>query len=82
MIEAGELPQEEASAESAPAETAETASSRDTAQQIRGSFVQATRHLKRQHKQGLTASERDQRMVRLMLALLALGLAFWYFFLR
>lgn len=54
----------------------------DASRQIRGSFVGATRHLQRQQKQGVTSADRDQRMIRLMLCVLALGLVFWYFFLR
>lgn len=78
MIEAGELPQPESLAQ----DGAEQVEGYDPSQQIRGSFIQATRHLKRQQKQGVTSADRDQKMIRLMLALLALGLAFWFFFLR
>ena len=45
-------------------------------------FIRSARHLSRQHKRGITSSDRDQRIIKLMLALMVLGLFFWYFFLR
>lgn len=82
MIASGELPAPE-DAEAAPADSAEgTTDSYDAERQVRGSFLQSTRHLQRQHKQGVTSADREQRMIRLMLALLVLGFAFWFFFLR
>ena len=44
--------------------------------------MRSTQHLQRQHERGLTAADRDRRTIRLMLGLLLLGFAFWYFFLR
>ena len=54
----------------------------DSSEQIRGAFIHSARHLSRQHKRGITSSDRDQRIIKLMLALMVLGLFFWYFFLR
>ena len=51
-------------------------------EQIRGAFIHSARHLSRQHKRGITSSDRDQRIIKLMLALMVLGLVFWFFFLR
>ena len=84
MIEAGEL-----EPDSAPESTSEgtsgsssTPPNYDATEQIRGAFVQSTRHLSRQHRRGITSADRSQRIIRLMIALLALGFAFWYFFIR
>ena len=84
MIEAGEL-----EPDSAPEPTSEGTSSSsstppnyDATEQIRGAFVQSTRHLSRQRRRGITSADRSQRIIRLMIALLALGFAFWYFFIR
>lgn len=54
----------------------------DPSSQVRCSFMRSTQHLQRQHERGLTAADRDRRTIRLMLGLLLLGFAFWYFFLR
>ena len=35
-----------------------------------------------EQKRGITSSDRDQRIIKLMLALMVLGLVFWFFFLR
>ena len=84
MIEAGEL-----EPDSAPEPTSggtsgssSTPPNYDATEQIRGAFVQSTRHLSRQHRRGITSADRSQRIIRLMIALLALGFAFWYFFIR
>lgn len=84
MIEAGEL-----EPDSAPEPTSEgtsgsssTPPNYDATEQIRGAFVHSTRHLSRQHRRGITSADRSQRIIRLMIALLALGFAFWYFFIR
>ena len=84
MIEAGEL-----DPDSAPEPASDGASSSPTTQthydatdQIRGAFIQSTRHLSRQHRRGITSADRSQRIIRLMIALLALGFGFWYFFIR
>ena len=45
-------------------------------------FIRSTEHLQRQHRRGITSSDRDRKTIRLMLALLVLGFAFWYFFIR
>ena len=84
MIEAGEL-----EPDSAPEPTSEgtsgsssTPANYDATEQSRGAFVHSTRHLSRQHRRGITSADRSQRIIRLMIALLALGFAFWYFFIR
>lgn len=56
--------------------------SHDYQSNVRGSFLAGTEHLQRQVDQGIDDATRHKRMVRLMLALLALGFIFWYFFLR
>ncbi len=44
--------------------------------------MHSARHLSRQHRRGITSADRSQRIIRLMLALLILGFAFWYYFIR
>ena len=85
MIAAGEL-DPQASTSEVPTDGDQTAplspSTYDSSEQIRGAFIHSARHLSRQHKRGITSSDRDQRIIKLMLALMVLGLFFWYFFLR
>lgn len=54
----------------------------DTAARIRGRFATGTDHLRRQLDSGVDRHERAKRMIRLMLMLLGLGAAVWYFFFR
>lgn len=61
---------------------ADSADFYDPARGVRGSFLRGTQHLQREQERGLSAADRDRRTIRLMLGLLALGFAFWYFFLR
>jgi hypothetical protein len=85
MIAAGELDPQAPTSE-VPTDGDQTAplspSTYDSSEQIRGAFIHSARHLSRQHKRGITSSDRDQRIIKLMLALMVLGLFFWYFFLR
>ena len=85
MIASGEL-DPQAPTPGVPAEEGTTdilsPSTYDSSEQIRGAFIHSARHLNRQHKRGITSSDRDQRIIKLMLALMVLGLFFWYFFLR
>ena len=85
MIAAGELDPQAPTSE-VPTDGDQTAplspSTYDSSEQIRGAFMHSARHLSRQHKRGITSSDRDQRIIKLMLALMVLGLFFWYFFLR
>ena len=85
MIAAGELDPQAPTSE-VPTDGGQTASpstsTYDSSEQIRGAFIHSARHLSRQHKRGITSSDRDQRIIKLMLALMVLGLFFWYFFLR
>ena len=85
MIAAGELNPQVPTSE-VPTDGGQTAplspSTYDSSEQIRGAFIHSARHLSRQHKRGITSSDRDQRIIKLMLALMVLGLFFWYFFLR
>ena len=85
MIAAGELDPQVPTSE-VPTDGGQTAppspSTYDSSEQIRGAFIHSARHLSRQHKRGITSSDRDQRIIKLMLALMVLGLFFWYFFLR
>ena len=86
MIASGELSAEEA--DRAIEEMRQQASSPtepsqyDSSAHLRGTFVRSTGHLQRQHRRGITSSDRDRKTIRLMLALLVLGFAFWYFFIR
>jgi len=83
MIEAGELdPYAELPEALTKDEGAGSSSNYDSSEQIRGAFIHSARHLSRQHKRGITSSDRDQRIIKLMLALMVLGLVFWFFFLR
>ena len=85
MIASGELdPQDSTPGVLAEEENTDTLppSTYDSSEQIRGAFIHSARHLSRQHKRGITSSDRDQRIIKLMLALMVLGLFFWYFFLR
>mgnify|MGYP000000136487 FL=1 len=83
MIEAGELdPDAEFPEALTKNEGADSSSNYDSSEQIRGAFIHSARHLSRQHKRGITSSDRDQRIIKLMLALMVLGLVFWFFFLR
>ena len=83
MIEAGELdPDAELPEALTKEEGAGSSSSYDSSEQIRGAFIHSARHLSRQHKRGITSSDRDQRIIKLMLTLMVLGLVFWFFFLR
>ena len=83
MIEAGELdPDAELPEALTKDEGAGSSSNYDSSEQIRGAFIHSARHLSRQHKRGITSSDRDQRIIKLMLALMVLGLVFWFFFLR
>ena len=80
MIEAGELdPDAELPEALTKDEGAGSSSNYDSSEQIRGAFIHSARHLSRQH---ITSSDRDQRIIKLMLALMVLGLVFWFFFLR
>ena len=85
MIAAGELDPQAPTSE-VPTDGDQTAplspSTYDSSEQIRGAFMHSARHLSQQHKRGITSSDRDQRIIKLMLALMVLGLFFWYFFLR
>lgn len=54
----------------------------DTAERIRGRFLSGTEHLQRQVDEGIDQYERSQRILRLILMLLGLGVVVWYFFLR
>ena len=85
MIASGEL-DPQAPTQGVPAEEGTTdilsPSTYDSSEQIRGAFIHSARHLNQQHKRGITSSDRDQRIIKLMLALVVLGLFFWYFFLR
>ena len=91
LVASGELSAEEAQRRTAAEEALPTGADRmlpdsaehyDPSSQVRGSFMRSTQHLQRQHERGLTAADRDRRTIRLMLGLLLLGFAFWYFFLR
>ena len=80
MIASGELSHEAAEAmrrEEMPQDVGYNPTS-----SLRGTFIHSTEHLQRQRRRGITAQDRDRKSVRLMLALLALGFAFWYFFIR
>ena len=86
MIASGELTAEEA--DRAVEEMHQQASTPtemgdyDSSAHLRGTFIRSTEHLQRQHRRGITSSDRDRKTIRLMLALLVLGFAFWYFFIR
>lgn len=86
MIASGELSAEEA--DRAVEEMRQQASTPtemgdyDASAHLRGTFIRSTEHLQRQHRRGITSSDRDRKTIRLMLALLVLGFAFWYFFIR
>ena len=91
LVASGELTAEEAQRRTADEEALSTdedqmlpdsAEHYDPSSQVRGSFMRSTQHLQHQHERGLTAADRDRRTIRLMLGLLLLGFAFWYFFLR
>ncbi|WP_455107355.1 hypothetical protein [Porphyromonas sp.] len=85
MIASGELDPQASTSEVSTSEGQTdtlSSSSYDSSEQIRGAFIHSARHLSRQHKRGITSSDRDQRIIKLMLALMVLGLFFWYFFLR
>ena len=49
---------------------------------IRGSFIEGTRHLKKSKDKGDEIRDRVYRNMRLILILVLLGIAFWYFFLK
>lgn len=84
MIEAGEIDPDSAPepASEGTSSSSTTPTHYDATDQIRGAFIHSTRHLSRQHRRGITSADRSQRIIRLMIALLALGFGFWYFFIR
>ena len=84
MIEAGELDQDldQGASSDATSGSSSTPANYDATEQVRGAFMHSARHLSRQHRRGITSADRSQRIIRLMLALLILGFAFWYYFIR
>ena len=84
MIASGELSPEEAdeAAEAMRREEMPQDVGYNPTSSLRGTFIHSTEHLQRQRRRGITAQDRDRKSVRLMLALLALGFSFWYFFIR
>lgn len=83
MIAAGEI---EGELPEAPSEEQEAKLSSyigyDASERVRGTFYYGTEHLQRQREQGIDAADRTQRIIRLLLVLMALGFVIWYFFLR
>ena len=49
---------------------------------IRGSFIEGTTHLKKSKEKGEEIRDRIYRNMRLILIIVLLGVAFWYFFLK
>jgi len=49
---------------------------------IRGSFIDATKHLKKSKEKGDDIRNRMYKNMRLILILAVLGVLFWYFFLK
>ena len=49
---------------------------------IRGSFVEGTAHLKKSVGKGDDVRVRTNKSMRLVIIMVALGIAYWYFFLR
>lgn len=54
----------------------------NTSERIRGRFLSGTEHLQRQADEGIDQFERSQRILKLILMLLGLGVVVWYFFFR
>jgi len=50
--------------------------------QIRGTFIEGTTHLKRSKARGDDMRSRESKNMRLILILVLLGAAFWFFFLK
>ena len=50
--------------------------------QIRGTFFEGTTHLKRSKARGDDMRSRESKNMRLILILVLLGAAFWFFFLK
>jgi hypothetical protein len=49
---------------------------------IKGSFVEGTTHLKKSVSKGDDVRNRTNKNVRLVLILIVLGFAYWYFFVK
>ncbi len=49
---------------------------------LRGTFVEGTRHLRRQQDHGINSADRARKSFRLILTLLLLGFVAWFFFFR
>jgi hypothetical protein len=48
---------------------------------IKGSFIEGTTHLKKSRDKGVNANERLNRNIRLILIIVILSVLYWYFYL-
>ncbi len=51
-------------------------------ERVRGSFASGTKHLREDLAKGRSADDRMQLTIRLILILMGLGFAFWFFIMR
>lgn len=83
MEASGELPRTEGQM-AEEAETVNPSAEMDdlSGEHLRGTFVQGTRHLRRQQDRGINNADRARKSFRLILTLLLLGFVAWFFFFR